>query len=159
MALPLRTRPPLWPERESCVSSFELQHILALFAAIVSGYWLRFHAPLPAWLRDASGGALYVVAWALVLKLAVEKKARWCAIWALVVTCAIEFSQLWRPSWLVAFRRTLPGRLLLGSYFNWWDFLPYFAGAWLAYEMLKTLAGARSASPAKPRRVRQASRG
>ena len=111
---------------------------LALAAVVSAGYWLRFHGPLPEWLRDASGGALYVVAWALVLAIIAKRgKPRTLATWAFILTCAIEFLQAWHPAWLQAIRRTLPGRLILGTTFQWWDFVAYAAGAWMAFAILR----------------------
>ena len=124
---------------------------------------MRFHAPLPAWLRDASGGALYVVAWALALALIRKRtKALRLALWALLITCAIEFLQAWQPAWLQAIRRTLPGRLILGTTFNWWDFAAYIVGAWMALAILKLLlktGGAKSRGRAQNRRPQRVSRG
>ncbi len=50
------------------------------------------------------------------------------AIGVCVGTCLIEFLQLWKPGWLEAVRATLPGRLVLGNSFSWWDFPAYFVG-------------------------------
>ena len=107
---------------------------------------MRFHAPWPAWLRDASGGALYVAAMALVIALVARRSGpRRQVAWALALTCAIELLQAWHPAWLQAIRRTLPGRLVLGTTFNWWDFPAYAAGALLALAILRHM-GRRGAS-------------
>jgi hypothetical protein len=47
---------------------------------------------------------------------------------AVSVTAAVELSKLHHSPALDAFRRTLPGVLLLGRIFSWWDILAY----WLA---------------------------
>ena len=124
---------------------------------------MRFHSPLPALLRDASGGALYVVAWALVFAILRKRsKPQSLAICAFLITCAIEFLQAWHPAWLQAIRRTLPGRLILGTTFNWWDFAAYMVGAWMALAILKLLlqtGGAKSRGRAQTRRPQRASRG
>jgi len=105
-----------------------------LLLTVLAGYYLRFHAPLPAWLRDATGGAAYVVFFALLAGLRLS--SRRASIAAFVFTCAIEFLQLWRPPALEFCRGTLPGRLVLGTTFSWSDFPPYGAGALLAWAML-----------------------
>ena len=112
----------------------------ALAAVGVLGYWLRFDAPVAGWLRDGSGGAAYVVFW--MLAVAVVKPVLSTLRLTLMVftaTCAIEFSQAWHPAWLDAVRRTLPGRLILGTTFDWFDFPPYFAGAILGW-VITTIA-------------------
>ncbi|HEY3840685.1 MAG TPA: DUF2809 domain-containing protein [Bryobacteraceae bacterium] len=110
-------------------------------ALIPIGLWLRFAAPVPEWLRDGSGGALYVVFWIFaILVLKPETPALPLTVSVLLATCAIEFSQQWHPAWLERLRATLPGRLVLGTTFDWGDFPPYFVGAmigWLAVRSLR----------------------
>lgn len=111
----------------------------ALGAALLAplGYSLRFAPQLPEWLRDASGGTLYVAFWALAAGVVWPlASALRLAGGALVFTCMVEALQLWHPAWLDTLRRTLPGRLVLGSTFAWGDFPPYVAGALLAYGIL-----------------------
>ena len=50
------------------------------------------------------------------------------AVAVFVGTCLIEFLQLWKPVFLQAIRATLPGRLVLGSTYSWWDFPGYLVG-------------------------------
>ncbi|MEZ5352640.1 MAG: DUF2809 domain-containing protein [Bryobacteraceae bacterium] len=105
------------------------------------GYAVRFHAPAPEWLRDASGGAAYVVFWILAAAIVFTEAAPFrLALFALMATCAVEFLQLWRPPWLEALRATLPGRLVLGTTFAWQDFPPYIAGAWIGWRILRAAA-------------------
>lgn len=47
---------------------------------------------------------------------------------AALFSYAIEFSQLYHAGWIDALRRTLPGRLVLGSGFLWSDLLCYTVG-------------------------------
>lgn len=109
--------------------------VAALLLTILTGYLLRFHAPIPATLRDASGGIAYVLAFALLASYLLPPTLS--ALAALVFTCTIEFLQLGHPPFLDAARQTLPGRLILGTTFHWSDFPPYFAGALLARRLLK----------------------
>ena len=107
--------------------------LAAVAGAIVGGgLVIRFCPVLPAWLRDAGGGALYVCLLAVLFRLVwpVAELAPARAAWlALIVTCLVEFSQLIGAPVLNQIRGTLPGRLALGSTFSWWDFSPYFLGA------------------------------
>ena len=103
-------------------------------ACVIAGLWLRFDAPISPYLRDASGGISYVLFFILaVAALAPKASSAAIAITVLAVTCGLEFLQLWHPIWLEACRRTIPGRLVLGTTFEWTDFPPYFIGAVLGW--------------------------
>ena len=52
-------------------------------------------------------------------------------------TCLVEFLQLWKPTFLEAIRVTLPGRLILGTTFSWWDFPAYVVGCILGVLLLR----------------------
>jgi hypothetical protein len=114
--------------------------VLLLFIAfglVMAGLWLRFDAPIPPFLRDASGGVTYVLVFILVFGSVTPRASSFAIATAvLVVTCCLEFLQLWHPLWLEACRRTVPGRLLLGTTFEWNDFPPYFLGAALGWLLL-----------------------
>jgi hypothetical protein len=102
---------------------------ILLAATLALGLFFRFSAPVPESLRDATGGSLYVMFWIFGAVLLFPQASSWkIAIVVLIATCAIEFLQLWQPAWLQALRRTLPGRLVLGTTFSWADFPPYVVG-------------------------------
>lgn len=106
---------------------------------LILGYWLRFTPLAPEWLRDASGGAAYVVLVAVLINFVwVGLDAVRAAAVAFAATCLVEFLQL-VPA-LDAIRRNRIGRLVLGSTFNWSDFPPYFVGAVLGYWLLRVLS-------------------
>jgi Protein of unknown function (DUF2809) len=113
--------------------------VLAVLAAV--GYWLRFYAPIsPDW-RDYSGGAAYVIFWILVYAFfKPTAPALPVAVTVFLVTCCLEFLQLWHPAWLEAMRRTLPGRLVLGTTFQVSDFPPYIVGAVIGFGAMRALA-------------------
>ncbi|MGD9420295.1 MAG: DUF2809 domain-containing protein [Verrucomicrobiota bacterium JB025] len=50
------------------------------------------------------------------------------ALGALVFCWAVECSQLYHAPWIDAVRSTLPGRLVLGTTFNWPDLAAYAVG-------------------------------
>jgi len=112
-----------------------------LAVLVVAGYWLRFYAPInPDW-RDYSGGVIYVVFWILAYAfLKPTAPALPVSLAVLFITCCLEFLQLWHPAWLEAIRRTLPGRLILGTTFEWSDFPPYFVGALVGFGAMRLLA-------------------
>jgi hypothetical protein len=50
------------------------------------------------------------------------------ALLALSFAWGVEFSQLYRAPWIDAIRGTIPGRLVLGTTFNWIDLAAYAVG-------------------------------
>ncbi len=125
--------------------------ILLLFIIVLvpTAYWLRFAAPIGATLRDGSGGAAYVVFWsAVAMLLRPQFSISKVVLSVFAATCTLEFLQLWHPGWLEAMRRTLAGRLVLGTTFDPYDFPPYVAGTALAFVLLhlfrKRVRGHRS---------------
>ncbi len=116
--------------------------IVLLFIVILvpAAYWLRFKAPFGGALRDGSGGAAYVIFWsafAMLLRPSLSVSKVVLSVFA--ATCTLEFLQLWHPAWLEAVRGTLPGRLVLGTTFDPYDFPPYVAGTALAFGLLHLL--------------------
>lgn len=120
----------------------QLAAIVLLLILLPLAYWLRFFAPIGDRWRDWTGGAAYVIFWCSLGKL-LWPQLRIVRITGLVlaITCCLEFLQLWHPAWLEAIRRTLPGRLVLGTTFDWADFRAYFAGAALNLGIWRLLAG------------------
>jgi len=117
------------------------KHAAAALLVLPLGYALRFTPALPEWLRDASGGAAYVLFCAFAAAtLWPRRSAARLALGALAFTCLVELAQLWHPAWLDALRRTLPGRLALGTTFAWSDFPPYATGAAIAYAVLRRVS-------------------
>ena len=119
------------------------ERVIPFVAALMTGllgYGLRFYAPVPGWLRDASGGVAYVIFWMFAAVLVKPASAALqVSITVLALTCGIEFLQLWHPAWLEQIRRTLPGRLILGTTFDWLDFPPYLLGAILGWNLLRVI--------------------
>jgi Protein of unknown function (DUF2809) len=120
---------------------------LLLAVTIAAGLLVRFAPILPAWLRDAGGGALYVICVAVLFRLLAPALSPVGSAWlALGFTFMVEFSQLSRGAWLVSARSTLPGRLVLGSTFSWMDFPPYLFGGALAAKVPRFVRVAISSS-------------
>jgi hypothetical protein len=119
---------------------------LALLAslAIVTplGLYLKryYHGPAEGWVHDSVGGVLYVILWCLVAAICRPKwRAAPIAIGVLAVTCILEFLQLSHHPLLEWGRSYFLGRTLLGSYFDWSDFIYYFLGAALGWAWLRTI--------------------
>jgi Protein of unknown function (DUF2809) len=120
--------------------SIPLQLVSIANLLFFAGLWLRFDAPISAHVRDASGGISYVLVFILAFGALIPKSSsKNISVSVLGATCLLEFLQLWHPAWLEACRRTLPGRLLLGTTFEWTDFPPYFIGAALGWALSRAL--------------------
>jgi Protein of unknown function (DUF2809) len=50
------------------------------------------------------------------------------ALLALATSAAVELAKLWQAPWLVAFRHTTVGHLLLGPVFSWRNLVAYGVG-------------------------------
>lgn len=114
----------------------------------------KFGHQLPAFLAAHAGDALWTVAVYLALAIVFP---RWqplrLGLAALAVSFAVETSQLLRVEWLDQLRRTLPGRLLLGSGFLWIDLVRYAAGAAIATAADGIVATTRRAHDRSRRRA------
>ena len=122
---------------------------VALAGIVATGYLLRFHAPNPALMRDAAGGAAYVVAATLGLLLIRPRLApQKVALVGFAFACVVEVSQVVSSPWLDAVRATRLGRLVLGTTFAWGDFGPYAVGGLLAWAMAACLHKTQPTIPA-----------
>lgn len=101
-----------------------------VLAVIAAGLlWRSDFIPLPPVVSKYGGDAL----WALMLFagfgfLIPRASTSVLSLMALGFAWGIEFSQLYHAPWIDALRATLPGRLILGSTFNWPDLPTYALG-------------------------------
>jgi hypothetical protein len=112
-----------------------------VFAVVAAGLlWRADFMPLPDWLSNNGGDAL----WALMVFLGFgfllpRAPTLTIAMLALSFAWGVEFSQLYHAPWINAIRATIPGRLVLGSTFNWPDLPAYAmgvgAGAWAEWRL------------------------
>jgi Protein of unknown function (DUF2809) len=135
---------PVWvytrkPERKRARSRI-LYALLALAVVAAGLLWRSGLIPMPGWLSNNGGDAL----WALMVFLGFgfllpRASTLIVALLALTFAWGIEFSQLYRAQWIDAIRATIPGKLVLGNTFNWPD-LPAYAlgivlGAWVEWRL------------------------
>lgn len=114
--------------------------IICIIVIIPLGYFVRFHAPVPEWIRDTLGSIAYQILLMLLVAFFLPKAAPvWVAIWVCFASCVIEFLQLLQSPLLQAIRATLPGRLILGNTFTWSDFPFYFIGSFLGWLVMRSL--------------------
>jgi hypothetical protein len=114
--------------------------VLALAVVAAGLLWRSGLIPLPGWLSNNGGDAL----WALMIFLGFgfllpRAPTPIVAVLAVTFSWSVEFTQLYHAPWIDAIRATLPGRLVLGSTFNWPD-LPAYAlgiglGAWAEWRL------------------------
>ena len=113
---------------------------LALAVVVAGLLWRSSFMPLPQWLSNNGGDAL----WALMVFIGFgflfpRASTLNVSLLSLTFSWGVEFSQLYHAPWIDAVRATLPGRLVLGSTFNWPD-LPAYAlgvamGAWTEWRL------------------------
>ena len=109
-----------------------LYAVLAVAVVAAGLLWRSSIMPMPPFLSKYGGDAL----WALMVFvgfgfLLPRTSTPTLALLALTFSWAIEFSQLYHAPWIDAVRSTLPGRLVLGSTFNWPDLSAYALGVGL----------------------------
>ncbi len=98
-----------------------------ILITIACGIVVRFaHLGLPAFIMKYGGSML----WALTIYWVLSTLLPWrgvvqVAIASSLIATAVEFLKLYRNPNLDAFRKTLPGVLLLGRYFSVWDIVAY----------------------------------
>ena len=102
---------------------------LALAVVAAGLLWRADFMPLPPWLSNNGGDAL----WALMVFvgfgfLLPRASTLNLALLAVAFSWGVELSQLYHAPWIDAIRATLPGRLVLGSTFNWPDLAAYAVG-------------------------------
>jgi len=105
-------------------------YLVALAVVIILGLLSRRVAFLP----KETGDALWAVALYCLYRLIWCKEvSRNIAWWSLLTAYAVEFSQLIQWDWLVRFRSTTIGHLLLGQGFQWKDIIAYTIGVIITY--------------------------
>jgi len=106
-----------------------LYALLAIFVIATGLFWRSGIIPLPGWLSNYGGDAL----WALMVFLGcgflfTRATTLTIALLSLTFAWGVEFSQLYRAPWIDSIRATVPGRLVLGNTFAWPDLLAYVVG-------------------------------
>lgn len=106
-----------------------LQSVLLIGATVAAGLAVRFaHLSLPFAITKYGGSALWALTiyW-LVSAALPQTRITAAALLSVALAITVEFAKLYHAPALDAFRRTLPGILLLGRIFSWWDIVAYMA--------------------------------
>lgn len=93
-----------------------------------------------SWIPEETGDALWAMLvfciWRILL---IAKPLSIIAIFSLSFSYMIELSQLLTWPWLVSFRKTLIGHLMLGQGFLWIDLIAYTIGISCIYMVFKKI--------------------
>lgn len=145
----------------ACDAQRRLAALAAMALTIALGLASR-HWPsaLPAALGKYPGDAL----WALMVffawrALRPRARTRDVALLALATSLVVECAKLWQVPWLVAFRYTTIGHLLLGHVFSWQNLVAYAVGVVVGVALERLSSGLPGGGPsfAPPRVARQSS--
>jgi hypothetical protein len=93
------------------------------------------------------GGVIYVVFFIVLTSLVFPKRKPFIiSLIVLFITCSLEFSQLIQSSFLNSLRTHFIIRSLIGSVFNWFDFVFDFFGTVIGYIILINIPNKKSGS-------------
>lgn len=113
--------------------------LLSIVVCLAYAYFREF---MSGWWSGHGGGIPYVFFWISIW--VVVFPYRRCilpiSLFAVSFTCLLEVLQLWKPDWLTRIRSTPFGAALLGSGFDWHDFLPYFIGGVIGFLVFTRVA-------------------
>ncbi|MBP5346683.1 MAG: DUF2809 domain-containing protein [Bacteroidales bacterium] len=108
--------------------------LLGLLVLIPLGLLSRRVNALPDETGDALWAMMVFCFWRILL---VNRPLKVVAAIALVHSFVVEFSQLLTFPWLVSFRHTFIGHMLLGQGFLWIDLIAYTVGVLIIYSLYR----------------------
>jgi hypothetical protein len=125
----------------SVISKKRKWAILLLLLIIPLGFYTKLYSgPAAGWINNSLGGVLYEIFWCLLFFLFFQNaKAFVISLSVFVITCILEFLQLWHPEFLEIIRGNFIGRTILGTSFNWTDFIYYFIGSGIGFIIITRL--------------------
>ena len=108
-----------------------LAAFISLLVVTPLGFATKFYSgPATEWVRDSWSGIFYVMFWCLAAILFFPRaRPLLVAAVVFVATSILEVLQLWHYHLLESIRATFIGATLLGTTFDWGDFLYYIIGA------------------------------
>ena len=121
---------------------FTKQNIITgiiILITIPIGIFSKFYnGPGYEWVNNSLSDIFYVIFWDFVLFLFIKKPLQIIII-VFIWASLIEFSQLLHTPFLEKIRSYFIGRTLIGTTFDWTDFIYYLAGSVIAFVVLKYL--------------------
>ena len=118
-----------------------LKIALVLLILVPLGFSTKFyHGPLAGWVNNGAGDILYPIFWFFLL-VAVSPKisCKAAAFTVFLFSSAVEVTQLFQWPVLVLLRKSFIGRTVVGSGFEWVDFLYYAIGSVAAFILGRNL--------------------
>jgi hypothetical protein len=118
------------PSETALRSRSRFVYLILVGVAIAIGLVLHSRViPMPVILRKYSGDGLWALMVFLALGLMFNRASTGrLALAAYCFAAMIEVSQLYHAPWIDSIRATMLGALVLGSTFNWPDFIAYAVG-------------------------------
>ena len=110
--------------------------LLGLVVLIPLGLLSRRVDALPNETGDALWAMMVFCFWRILL---VNRPLKVVAAVALVHSFVVEFSQLLTFPWLVSFRHTFIGHMMLGQGFLWIDLIAYTIGVLIIYSLYRLI--------------------
>ena len=107
-----------------------LVSLVGIIVLIPIGLYSRHVSWLPNEVGDALWAMMVFCFWRIIL---VRKGLPLVALISLIHSYLVEFSQLICWPWLVSFRSTFIGHMMLGQGFLWVDLLAFLIGIFLIY--------------------------
>lgn len=109
-----------------------------LSCVLIAAFASRFYfGPGAHWVNNLLPSALYIIFWCLLVQyIRPGWKPQRIILGVFTATCLLEFLQLSDAAPLVSIRQYEIGRLLIGTWFDPWDFAHYGLGAVLAWRLL-----------------------
>ena len=107
-----------------------LVSLIGIIVLIPIGLYSRHVSWLPDEVGDAFWAMMVFCFWRIIL---VKKDLSFVALISLIHSYLVEFSQLICWPWLVSFRSTFIGHMMLGQGFLWTDLLALLIGIVLIY--------------------------
>jgi hypothetical protein len=108
-----------------------------LSVVVFIGFYTKlYHGVFYEWVNNSLSGVLYEVFWCLVFSFPGKWSKKYIAIGVFSATSILEFLQLWHPPFLKVIRSYQAGGYILGTTFQWSDFLYYAIGCWLGYKII-----------------------
>lgn len=119
------------------MNTIRLWTLISILLVVPTALWTKaYEGPAAGWFNNYGGGVMYVIFWSLAGFLIWPKREAigWIVGIVVILTCGLEVLQLF-DDWtlLETIRRTLPGKLLLGTTFVWWDFPHYLLGGGIGW--------------------------
>lgn len=102
-----------------------IKNLISIFIIVFLGLISRKISVIPLFIGDI----LWAIMIFLIIRfLFIKKSILNSAIISLLICYLVEISQLYQAQWIIIFRSTIPGRLILGQGFLWGDIVAYTGG-------------------------------